>query len=205
MTVRHSTGAYGTLFVILAASLGVVSEGGVVHVDSHAAGANSGTSWEDAFVDLQAAFGAAEYGDRYPRGRGHVHACGSRLASFNLKNGVAIRGGYAGSGRADPDARDYDQWETVLSGDLNGDDGDDFAGYEENSYHVLIAAPGVRRDTILEGLTVTAGHADGEQYRDQYGAGIRNDSADPTLVACQFIAHWAHDSGGAMRTVNPTR
>lgn len=42
-------------------------------------------------------------------------------ASFVPLDGVSIYGGYAGPGAADPDARDATLYETVLSGDLDGD------------------------------------------------------------------------------------
>ena len=47
---------------------------------------------------------------------------GDRCATFQLINGVAIKGGYAGFGEPDPNERDVDIYETTLSGDLNGND-----------------------------------------------------------------------------------
>lgn len=52
-------------------------------------------------------------------------SCGALCtATFQLVNGVAVRGGYAGPGAADPDARDPDAFPSVLSGDVAGDDAD---------------------------------------------------------------------------------
>lgn len=45
-----------------------------------------------------------------------------RQASFVLTNGLTLKGGYAGLTGVDPNAWDVDQYETVLSGDLAGDD-----------------------------------------------------------------------------------
>ena len=39
--------------------------------------------------------------------------------------GVTVAGGYAGLGAPDPDARDVEQYPTILSGDLAGDDAAD--------------------------------------------------------------------------------
>jgi predicted outer membrane repeat protein len=47
---------------------------------------------------------------------------GDRAASFSMSNGVTVAGGYAGFGAPNPDERDVEQYETVLSGDLAGDD-----------------------------------------------------------------------------------
>jgi len=43
--------------------------------------------------------------------------------TFHLLSGVALRGGFAGLGAPDPDARDIDAYPSVLFGDLDGDDG----------------------------------------------------------------------------------
>ncbi|UCC30484.1 MAG: right-handed parallel beta-helix repeat-containing protein, partial [Phycisphaerales bacterium] len=53
---------------------------------------------------------------------GNVTA-GDREATFELINGVAIYGGYAGlANPGDPDLRNVSLYETILSGDLDGDD-----------------------------------------------------------------------------------
>jgi len=44
-----------------------------------------------------------------------------RLHVDLLINGVALKGGFAGVGVIDPDVRDIDLYETILSGDLLGD------------------------------------------------------------------------------------
>ncbi|MHC4440854.1 MAG: hypothetical protein ACYS3S_26190, partial [Planctomycetota bacterium] len=49
-------------------------------------------------------------------------ASGDRTVAFQLKKGVTLRGGYAGFGEPDPNAREISLYETILSGDLNGDD-----------------------------------------------------------------------------------
>ena len=89
-----------------------------------------------------------------------VTASGDRQATFQLKNGVVLRGGYAGSGEPDPDVRDIDRYQSILSGDLNGDDGPDFSNYTENSYHVVTGS-GTNATAVLDGLTLAAGNATG--------------------------------------------
>jgi hypothetical protein len=42
--------------------------------------------------------------------------------TFHLVDGVALRGGYAGLGAPDPDARDIDAFPSILSGDIDDDD-----------------------------------------------------------------------------------
>ncbi|MCH7702167.1 MAG: hypothetical protein IID37_10810 [Planctomycetes bacterium] len=111
----------------------------VIFVKADADGNNDGTSWENAFTDLQDALAASEGGDQIwvaaatynPDGPG-----GDRTATFQLISGVGLYGGFAG-GETELDERDPDLNVTILSGDLNGDDRLDFANNEENSYHVV--------------------------------------------------------------------
>src|SRR5216110_1584324 len=71
-------------------------------------GAHDGTSWGDAFTDLQQALAAATAGDtiRVADGTYTPSSTTNRASSFTMKNGVAVIGGFAGFGAPDPDARD---------------------------------------------------------------------------------------------------
>ncbi|MHC4741335.1 MAG: right-handed parallel beta-helix repeat-containing protein, partial [Planctomycetota bacterium] len=108
---------------------------------------------------------------------------------FHLINGVIIRGGYAGCGEPDPNVRDVESYETVLSGDLAGDDGPDFLNNDENSYHVVTSSDG-NETTVLDGFTVAGGHADGgDGYSN--GGGMYNSHGSPTLIDCVFRGNMA--------------
>jgi len=57
-----------------------------------------------------------------------------RSATFELVNGVSMRGGYAGYGQPAPNVRSIDTYETTLSGDLGANDGPGpFDNYDENA------------------------------------------------------------------------
>src|SRR5262245_26966996 len=144
----------------------LASNAAVIYVDDSANGANDGTSWEDAYTDLEDGLAAAQSGDEVRIAQGTYKPAepgGPREATFSIPNGVIVRGGYAGASApgSDPDANDPDQFETILSGDLNGNDGKpgSWFGYEENSYHV-ISALGTTAGTELRGVTVQGGSAD---------------------------------------------
>ena len=201
----------GSEFVAVAAgrshSLALV---GVHFVDTDAVGANDGSSWEDAFntyIGLQTALAVASSGDQIRVAQGVYKpditngiVPPSRSATFQLKNGVTIKGGYAGFGEPDPDARDIELYETILTGDLNGDDGRDFFNNDENSYHVVTGS-NTNETAILDGFTVTAGNADGPSswQKANCGGGMYNyENASPTLTNCTFRRNWARGGGGGM-------
>ena len=100
----------------------------VLFVDAAATGANHGSSWMNAFVDLQSALDVAQSGDeiwvahgRYMPSRRTIPD-DPRSATFGLIAGVALFGGFAGGETARAQADPFMN-ETILSGDFNGDDG----------------------------------------------------------------------------------
>ena len=70
-------------------------------------------------------------------GEGGIVTPGDREATFQLINGVSLMGGYAGIGADDPDERNIELFESILSGDLLGNDLPDFVNNDENSWHVV--------------------------------------------------------------------
>ncbi len=158
-----------TMLVMVCLAAGAVHGQSVLYVDDTATGANNGSSWCDAYVYLQDALVAAESSGGtvteirvaqsiYKPDQGAGQTPGGREATFQLINGVTIKGGYAGCGEADPGARDVTLYETVLSGDLTGNDGPDFENNDENVYHVVT---GSFTDTtaVLDGFTIVGGNA----------------------------------------------
>ena len=133
----------------------VVEYGQVRYVDDDAPLGGDGSSWETAFKFLQDALAVALAGDeihvaqgthRPDRDAANPNGTGARTATFQFRNGVALHGGYAGLGAADPDLRDIALYETILSADLLGDDEPGFGNNVENCYHVLT----VRRRSHLD-------------------------------------------------------
>ncbi|MBI4718729.1 MAG: hypothetical protein HY763_13055, partial [Planctomycetes bacterium] len=129
MTARRSW-TPGALAGLVLGLVGSPAGAEIIYVDADAVGpAHDGASWCTAFTDLQEGLrAAAESGGAITEVRvaNGVYrpdsGSGDRTASFQLLSGVSIRGGYAGCGARDPNWRDYQRFETVLSGDLNGDD-----------------------------------------------------------------------------------
>ncbi len=84
-----------------------------------------------------------------------------RTASFTLKAGVAIYGGFAGT----ETLRSQRNWNTRVAR-LTGDIGI-VGSASDNSYHVVVGANGA----TLDGLTITGGNANGGGSNDT-GGGI---------------------------------
>ncbi|MCH7557230.1 MAG: right-handed parallel beta-helix repeat-containing protein [Planctomycetes bacterium] len=198
------------LLMLIVVVLCPFAHGKIIYVDVDATGANDGSSWADTYWCLQSALADAQSGDeiwvakgiyrpdrQFVRGRSpRIVASGDRTATFQLKNGVTIKGGYAGFGEPDPDVRDIDLYKTILSGDLNGDDGLNFANNAENSYHVVTGS-GTDATAVLDGLTITAGNANGS-WQDQTGrgGGLYNSGGSPTITRCVFSRDSAQWGGG---------
>ena len=178
-------------------------EQGILYVDCDmAAGANDGSDWNNAFVDLQDAIEiAANAGGEvteiwvadgtYKPDRG----TGLRTLSFQLLDGVGIYGGFAG-GETERTQRNPEINMTVLSGDLNGDDGEAFANNDENSYHVVNGS-GTEGAAVIDGFTVASGNADGSNS-ERFGGGIYIYNGTPTISNCTFGNNLATVAGGGM-------
>ena len=178
----------------------------VIHVDDDALPGGDGTSWQTALRCLQDALRAAESGDEIRIAGGNYRpdedeaglvTPGSRYVSFELADQVAIRGGYAGGADPDhPDEHDSAQFETILTGDLAGDDTTDSGTRAENSYHV-VTAHDCGSTASLESVTVTAGYADGVGAEER-GGGLYLVSGSPTLTRCLFVHNFASFVGGGI-------
>jgi hypothetical protein len=188
-------------------SVPALSGSRIIYVDANTAGANDGSSWADAFLRLQDALAAAWYGDKirvadgiYRPDQGLRQIPGDRDATFRLKNGVDVKGAYAGFGGADPNARNFRDYKTILSGDLNGDDGQNFAKNAENTYHIVKCIE-CDANTVLDGFTITGGNA----TADYIAGGMFNYESSPTIKNCTFSANYAGQGGGmANRNSSPT-
>ena len=110
-----------------------------------------------------------------------------RTATFQLRSGVAIYGGFAGT-ETEREQRDPVTNLTILSGDIGAT-----SDASDNSYHVVTGATGA----TLDGFNVTAGNANGNSCPGTgCGGGMQNLNASPTVTNVIFSGNAATHGGG---------
>ncbi|MHC5112323.1 MAG: right-handed parallel beta-helix repeat-containing protein [Planctomycetota bacterium] len=180
-------------------------EPAVLFVKRDATGWAAGTSWEDAFTDLQEAIAVAADASGFVEqiwiAKGTYTPAppnGNRLASFDLVSGVAMYGGFAGTEDSVAE-RNLTLNETILSGDLNGDDvGPLIDPSRFGNATNVVDASGVDSSTILDGVTVTGGFGNSNCCGERIGAGLIMNGGSAAIRNCTFRYNTAYNIGGAM-------
>ncbi len=193
------------LFLLMAVS---TAFGQIIYVDSDAVGNNDGTSWPNAYKYLQEALADANSSPKPVKIRvaqgiykpdansADPNGSGDRYAAFELINGVAIKGGYAGFGKPDPNERNIDVYDTILSGDLNADDEPNFVNNAENSYNVIYISWS-EGSASIDGFTITSGSANGSNLFTSRGGGLCNYGGGKLLMTnCKLRNNYALYGGG---------
>ncbi|GAP12732.1 regulator of chromosome condensation (RCC1) repeat [Longilinea arvoryzae] len=156
-------------------------------------GTGAGTSWASG-MNLDAALDAAASGSELWVKVGYYQptiddAAHPSRATFELKNGVALYGGFAGNETA-RDQRQPAANVTILSGTL---------GYA-HSLHVVTGS-GLDSSTVLDGFTISDGAsntADPDATGSGNGGGIYLSNSSPTLANLTLTNNSATLNGGGM-------
>ena len=143
-----------------------------VYVDASATGANNGTSWANAYTNLQPALTSASAGETIDV------AQGTYAGPFQLLDGVGIYGGFAGNQASNPNARNVSLYPTILSG---------------NNVTRVVVASNTNSTAVLDGVTITGGLAGSTG-----GGGLYESAGGPTINNCIFTDNASDDGGGAM-------
>jgi len=161
----------------------------IVYVKSGSTNGN-GTSWEDAFNNLQDALIKSE-----KIGGAEIWVAGgtykptsdlNREAHFQMKSGIAIYGGFSGSEKNKKE-RNIDVNKTILSGNIGNE-----KDAKDNSFHVITGAV----NSIIDGVTISDGYADGK-LTNRYGGGLYNWGYESSSIIknCTFSNNYAEDGG----------
>jgi hypothetical protein len=206
--------------------LAIPCQAKIIYVDDDANGLNNGSSWQNAYRFLQDALADANASDKPveicvaegfykpDRRSSEPNGNGDRTATFQLINGVILKGGYAGFSQPDPNARNIELYETILNGDLDGNDIEvsdpcdllTEPTRDENSFHV-VTGTGTNETTIIDGFAITAGNANGQgrPVCTNCGGGMYNYMGNPFVANCTFISNSAETGGGMQnRESSPT-
>ncbi|MBN2589217.1 MAG: right-handed parallel beta-helix repeat-containing protein [Sedimentisphaerales bacterium] len=208
------------LVCILLAVLCTQVQAKIIYVDDDAAGTNDGSSWQNAFIYLQDALAIADISEKpveirvaqgiYKPDQGLIIDL-PYWANFSLINNVTIKGGYAGANESDSNERNIELYESILSGDLNGDDIEvddpcDLLNDQsilDNSINVLYSYEN-DANAVLDGFTIRDGKYNGSIISSGPwgGAGMFIIQGSPTIMNCTFTNNafngFGNGFGGAM-------
>ena len=172
------------------------------YVNSTALGGNNGTSWPDAFTDLQIALQTAQASDEIWVTEGTYLPTynNNRDTSFNLPSGTKLYGGFAGT-ETDLNQRNWLIHPTILSGDIGvlGDSTD-------NAYTILFME-NPDSLTVVDGLVFRFGNAgytaNDQEPASRYRSGgaiyiLADWEAFVTVSNCRFERNCARNHGGAV-------
>jgi hypothetical protein len=190
-------------FLLVLNSLPFQSTAALIFVNHAATGQNAGTSWQDAYNDLQSALTASQAGDSIWVAEGtYFPTSGTdRNASFVLKSKVQLYGGFAGT-ETDLSQRDWTQHTTTLSGDI-GMPGDT----SDNAYTILYMK-NADVGTVINGFRFEYGIADDPTFTanqlipSKCGGAIFIQAVGgigyPDIINCTFYHNYAVVNGGAV-------
>ncbi len=176
------------LALLLLALVPASASARVIHVKAYASGNYTGESWANAYGTLRTGLAAAQGGDEIWVAMGvYLPANGTdREAYFQMKQGVAMYGGFAGWESA-LDQRDWNENETILSGDIG------VKGNKEDNSHCVVRGSS---SATLDGFTISGANVWGA------GGGMVNEAASPLVANCKFIGNSTVDEGGGMRNID---
>ncbi len=187
------------LFLLLPATGAPVRAATTYFVNDDASGANDGTSWANAFTDLQDALDAATNDDEIwvAGGTYRPSAPAGRNATFRPQDEVKVYGGFAGTETTLAQRHLELASTSVLSGDLGT------PGESDNSYHVvtILATTG----PTLDGFRIRDSLADDTiNIYGQAGGGILNMGTGAKLSHLWVLENEAEVSGGVIYDASGT-
>ena len=154
-----------------------------------------GSNWSSP-CNLQYALNSlASSGDELWVKQGVYTPGSARTSTFQLKNGVAVYGGFSGAEtarnqrNADPTTNN-----TILSGDIGT-----VGAVADNVYNVVTVSGSLPNTYILDGFTITAGNSNGGVG---HGGGVFIQDSSPTFTNLVISNNTASANGGGVYVVS---
>ncbi|MCF6307077.1 MAG: T9SS type A sorting domain-containing protein [Flavobacteriaceae bacterium] len=195
------------ILILLALLYLGTSNSQVTYVNIEAQGLNNGTSWEDAYTDLDFAIENTPIGDiwvsagiYYPSTDldGNIPT-NETLKTFRFKKDIAIYGGFIGN-ETSINQRDWVNNETILSGNIGLEN-----EITDNVRHVVSSEyVNLDEDSILDGLTISDGYSY-YQYEGYNGGGIyvnQTSGGKFILRNCIIENNFSYRNGGGLYVFN---
>lgn len=170
-----------------------------LYVNFSATGTNDGSSWDNAYTNLQSALNDSSDNTIWIAAGTYVPGAGSldTFSTFNVNRPVNIFGGFAGN-ETNQDDRVIDSNPTIISGDLGRDDvfGNNIMNREDNALHVMSIDSSAEM-VIIDALTITGGtnlNSNGSTFLRE-GAGIYSE-ARVSISRCDFTSNYGGSGVG---------
>ncbi|MBC8201155.1 MAG: VCBS repeat-containing protein, partial [Planctomycetes bacterium] len=170
--------------------LSVITQVTPIHYVDADSVSGDGTSWASAFSTLQEALAVASWNEQIWIAEGTYTPGTTRTDTFATNTYVGMYGGFDGTETL-LSQRDIDAHPTILSGDIGVLD-----NVTDNVYHVVTCPTG--GITVLNGITVADGNANGSGTDQANGAGIFQPSGIMSLQSCTIIDNISSGMGGGV-------
>lgn len=187
-------------------------EAKIIYINAHASGTHDGTSWETAYTSYSGVYGESSAGDTVVFAAGlYPVSSGSRYGSMKIKDGVKVFGGFSGNeviNASSLENRNFYSHQTILNGDVNGDDYTT-GNIKDNVYHVVefdASGSSITSDTRLDGFIIIGGNSgDGGDGSPISGGGIFLEAGgdyfdtyvcNPVLANLKIMSNRASRNGG---------
>jgi hypothetical protein len=212
----HTNNLFGAVLFLSFIVFSFINSSAQTKVDVNATGSNNGSSWANAYVNLQDAINNTPSGNTIwvaagtykPTLNPSSTSTNTRDYAFYLNKSLKIYGGFAGT-ETTLNQRDISANPVILSGDI-GTVGD----VTDNCYHVFIMSS-LTSSAILDGFIIRNGNAnanynstpgasqtsyisyDSKTIYQYAGGGIYIADSDVDIDNCIFIENSAKKFGGA--------
>ncbi len=181
------------IFLLSIAFLAQKSFAAIIYVNANATGSNNGTSWENAYTDLQTALSIAFINDDIwvASGTYKPTQATNRDLSFVMKNGVDMYGGFNGT-ETSISERNIEANPTYLSGDIGA------IGDNTDNTRRIVKIQNFTSPFTFDGFRVVSGY---DASGSGSGAGIyvyNNPGIEITINNTILYNNYANHSGGGM-------